>query len=406
MIEETKNNSTPDALAGVLAQFASAEALVEAAAAVREAGYRRWDCHSPFPIHGLDGAMGTRRTPLPWLVLGAGATGAVVALALQWWTNAFDYPLLVSGKPLFSLPANIPVAFELLVLFAGVAAFAGAILLCGLPRWAHPLLRSSAFRRVTTDGMFLSVEARDPRFDPKATPELLRSLGATSVELCYDSAAGRSVPVGLIWAAAVAAVLATLPPLMIARARAVKSDQPRVHLIQDMDFQPKYKPQTASRLFADGRAMRPPVDGTLAQGDLHSDGHFWRGKQGDAWATSFPMPVTAPLVQRGRQQFNVFCAPCHGLAGMGDGIVSQRALRRPDSAGWSPPLSLHSDEVRKQPVGQIFNTITHGIRKMPGYAAQIPPEDRWAIVLYVLALQRSQNAPLEDVPEGIRSQLR
>ncbi len=400
------NTEPRDELAGVLAQFPNAATLVEAATAVREAGYRRWDCHSPFPVHGIDTAMGTRRTPLPWLVLGAGLGGAMVAMGLQWWTNAFDYPLLISGKPLFSLPANIPVAFELIVLFAGLTAFLGAIVLCGLPRWAHPLLRSRTFRRVTTDGMFISIDATDPKFDVQATPNMLSSLGAVSVELCHEPAHARTIPSLLVWAVVVAGLLALLPPLFIARARATKSDQPRVHLVPDMDFQPKYKPQTASGLWADGRAMRAPVEGTLALGDLQSDDHFWRGKQGDGWAAAFPVPVTDRLMARGRQQFNVFCTPCHGLTGMGDGMISQRALRRSDSAGWVPPLSLHVEEVRKQPAGQVFNTITNGARKMPGYGAQIAAEDRWAIVLYILALQRSQNATLEDVPEAVRPQLR
>ncbi len=111
------------------------------------------------------------------------------------------------------------------------------------------------------------------------------------------------------------------------------------------------------------------------------------------------------FMTRGRERFKIYCAPCHGLAGEGDGITSERALAREDSPGWVKPLSLHSQGVREQPVGKIFNSITNGIRTMPAYASQIPPRDRWAIIVYVLALQRSQNALLDDLPPDERQQL-
>jgi mono/diheme cytochrome c family protein len=387
-----------------LAEFPGSEALIEAAAAVREAGYRRWDCHSPFPVHGIDRAMGIRGTPLPWLVFAAGVAGAVVALLLQWWTNAVDYPLVISNKPLFGLPANIAVAFELIILFAGITAFVGCLALNQLPRLAHPLLRSQRFRRVTSDGMFLSIEAADPRFDAAATPALLESLGATAVELCYEPTTGRAIPRPLVMGIVVVAALAVLPPLLIARARLVKSTEPRIHIITDMAFQPKYKMQAESPLFADSRAMRPAVPGTIADGQLQLDDHLYRGKLPDGrFATSFPMPVTEALMRRGQERFNVYCAVCHGMVGMGDGIVPQRTTAR--GKPWLP-ISLHEVSVRSQPVGQLFNTITNGIRTMPSYASQIPVEDRWAIVLYVRALQRSRAATLEDVPDELRDKIR
>jgi mono/diheme cytochrome c family protein len=393
-----------DVLCGVLAEFAGPEELVEAAAAVREAGYRRWDCHSPYPLHGIDRAMGIRMTPLPWLVLGAGIVGAAAALLMQWWMNAVDYPFLISAKPLFGIPANIAITFELIVLFSGLTAFFGAIALNRLPQLAHPLLRSERFRRVTSDGMFLWIEAADPRFDPAATSELLHGLGATAVELCYQPAAGRAIPRGLIVAVVVLVALAPLPPLLIARARSIKSTEPRIDLIQDMGTQPKYRPQASSSLFADGRAMRLPVPGTIAEGRLDADDHLYRGKlPGGDWASTFPLPVNEALMNRGQDRFNTYCAPCHGQAGMGDGMVSRRAIARRDR--WIPPLSLHVASVRDQPVGQLFHTVTNGIRTMPAYASQVSVEDRWAIILYVRALQRSQHATLDDVPRDLRDQL-
>jgi hypothetical protein len=173
-------------LYGLLAEFATPGGLLEAARTVRDAGYKRWDCYSPFPVHGLDRAMGMRDTRLPWLVLGGGLTGASVAILMQWWMNAVDYPLIVAGKPFFSLPANIPVAFELTVLLSAITAFAGMFLFNELPQFFHPTFRSERFRRATTDRFFIAIEASDPRFEIERTEALLRSLGSTHVEWLED----------------------------------------------------------------------------------------------------------------------------------------------------------------------------------------------------------------------------
>jgi len=392
-------------VAAVLAQYASSDDLIAAARKVRDAGLPRWDCHSPYPVHGIDPAMGIRRTILPWLVMGAGLTGAAAALLMQWWTNAVDYPYIISGKPLFSVPANIPITFELIVLFAGIVAFLATIVLNNLPRFGHPVLRSDAFRRATNDGFFLSIEADSPAFDEEKMVELLRSTGAVTVETIRMPQVDARLPSWLIIGLVVIGLLALLPPLWIAKVRASTADLTRFNIVSDMDYQPKFKPQAPNPMFADGRASRLPVPGTIAVGDLDGDPHQNLGKQGADWAKTFPQPVNDAMVRRGQQRFVIYCAPCHGLAGEGDGIVSKRALTRADPT-WIPPLSLHVDSVKAQPVGQIFNTITNGVRKMPAYGPQISVDDRWAIVLYVRALQRSQSARLEDVPVEVRSQLR
>ena len=378
------------------------DTLVSAARSVREAGLRRWDSYSPFPVHGIDGAMGIRSTILPWLVLGAGITGAVVALLMQWWTNAIDYPLNISGKPLFSLPANIPVTFELIILFSALTAFFGVLVLNGLPRFNNPLLEQERFLRATTDRFFIAIDASDPEFDAQRVRDMLQAAGATSRRRSARSRV--NLPRfrwRFTWSASWSLCLALIPPLWIAKDRRTKSDTPRMHPVRDMDLQPKFKPQAVTPLFANGQTMRLPVPGTVASGDLRDDEHFYQGLVGREFATTLPaqlQPVTMALMTRGRERFRIYCAPCHGLAGEGDGITSERALARADSPGWVKPLSLHSQGVREQPVGKIFNTITNGIRTMPAYAAQIPPRDRWAIIVYVLALQRSQNALLEDLP--------
>jgi mono/diheme cytochrome c family protein len=398
-------NAPPPEVVGLLAEFDGPETLKAAAARLRDEGFTRWDVHSPFPVHGMERAMGIRPTVLPWLVLGAGITGGIVALLTQWWINAVGYPFIVSGKPLFSLPANIPITFEVIVLFSAIAAFGGALMLGRLPQFLHPVFSGKRFRQATTDGFFISVEAADPKFDRSATGALVESLGATAVELCRETAEGRRFPVILPWVIAVAITLALVPPVLIAWYRAVPKRSPRIHIIQDMDFQPTYRTQAASPRFDDGRTMRPPVPGTIADGRLEEDDHLLRGKVGEQWVTTFPGPVNKAMIERGRERFNIFCAPCHGLLGNGQGMTSIRATER-EEPEWKPPTSIHAGDVRQQPVGQIFGTITNGLDKMPAYGWQVPVEDRWAIVLYVRALQRSQNAGVDDVPEEIRPQLR
>lgn len=221
------------------------------------------------------------------------------------------------------------------------------------------------------------------------------------------------MPKPLIYLLLIGTVLALIPPALIARARSVKSDMPRIHIIQDMDDQAKFKAQKVNELFADGRAMRRPVTGTMAQGDLYGDDHYAKGVTAGAWATALPtqVPLTMKTLERGRGRFDIYCSPCHGYSGFGDGVVHQRAMLLQNNPAisngttWVQPKSMHAPDVRVQPIGQIYNTITNGVRNMSGYAAQIPVDDRWAIAAYVKALQRSQNARPDDIPAAQRANL-
>jgi hypothetical protein len=169
-------------LFGYLVSFDKVDELLVAATSIRDAGYTCWDAHTPFVIHGLDAAMGIKKTVLPYIVFLAGLTGAAVGLLLQWWTNAVDYPFLISGKPLFSLPANIPVAFETTILFAAISALIGMLALNGLPQLSHPLFANRSFKRATDDRFLISIEASDPIFEATKTRELLESISGKPVE--------------------------------------------------------------------------------------------------------------------------------------------------------------------------------------------------------------------------------
>ena len=199
VMTETKasDSTTEDRVWGLAAEFDSPGKVLKAASKVHEAGYRWWDCCTPFPVHGLDQAMGIRPTILPVLVFFAGLTGTSIAFALQTFTNATDwnvwamvwvtgYPYLISGKPLLSLPAFIPVMFELTILFSALGSFGMMFGFNGLPRLHHPLFRSRRFRRATDDRFFIVIEARDPSFFRARTQAFLESLDPIAVEAVED----------------------------------------------------------------------------------------------------------------------------------------------------------------------------------------------------------------------------
>lgn len=160
---------------------------------------------------------------------------------------------------------------------------------------------------------------------------------------------------------------------------------------QDMHDQPKYKALAASNFFEDHRASRPLVEDTVARGNLREDTVLYTGKSGDQFVKDFPLPVTAELLARGQNRFNIYCTPCHGRAGDGKGMVVSRGAKQPPS--------YHIDRLRESPHGYFYDVITNGFGAMYDYSAQIQdPKDRWAIVAYIRVLQRSRYSPESDVP--------
>jgi mono/diheme cytochrome c family protein len=161
---------------------------------------------------------------------------------------------------------------------------------------------------------------------------------------------------------------------------------------QDMQDQPRFKPLAQSDFFADLRSARPPVEGTVARGQLREDSYFYTGKLGNGPGDYMPFPVTDQVLARGRERFDIYCAPCHSRVGDGNGVIVQRGFRRPPS--------FHIERLRKAPLGYFFDVMTNGFGAMPDYASQIPPSDRWSIIAYIRALQLSQAATMSDVPSG------
>jgi Cytochrome C oxidase, cbb3-type, subunit III len=163
---------------------------------------------------------------------------------------------------------------------------------------------------------------------------------------------------------------------------------------QDMQDQPKFFPQRGTDFYADGRSVRPQVENTVARGQLHEDSYFSTGMQGGKEGDGMPFAVTPSVLERGQERFNIYCTPCHSRVGNGAGMIVQR--------GYRPAGNFHTARLMAAPLGHFFNVMTNGYGAMPDYAAQLTPQDRWAVVAYIKALQLSQNAKPGDAAPGVQ----
>jgi mono/diheme cytochrome c family protein len=436
---------------GLFAEYDSVDSLLAACRRVRDAGYTKTDAFAPFAVHGIDTALGIKPSKLPFIALGGGLTGTVIALLMQIWMNGINYPYIISGKPyVLSLPAFMPVAFELTVLLASFGAFFGMWALNGLPRFSNPMFTDPRFDRATDDKFFLFIDSRDQRFDADGVRQLFSDTGSQYINTVVEDDSPTRIPrfLPLIWFAMIG--FSIVPLLIVAKMRVTNSSKPRFHVFYDMDFSPARDAQQTTSLFADSRAMRPDVPGTVARGQLDDGLDFLTGinidkltsqdppraerlvrtflapaadespadaadAPGDAqpsvmdttpWLQENPLKLTSAALEQGQEQFNIYCAACHGRNGKGNGLVNQRA-QKILAQQWIPPASLHQPALYsdKYPDGKLFSTISNGIRKMPGYAGQIKTRDRWAIVAYVRALQQSQAASIDLIPADQRESL-
>ena len=362
--------TSPD-IYGLMAEFDDPNALVAATHRAYAEGYREMDAYSPFPIEELHEALGGGHTRLPLIVLMGGVLGCIGGYSLQYWVAAIAYPINVGGKPFHSWPAFIPVTFECTILAAALSAVLGMLALNGLPTPYHPV-----FNVLPRD----RVEGRE-----------IRSRSDAAVP--RDAQPSRSDDGGRLMRAPQTFRLApSMALLMAALGMAAAGCR------QDLHDQPKYIPLRESPFFADQRSARPLVPGTVARGQLREDALLYTGKVNGADATVFPFPIDERVMARGQQRFDIYCSPCHGRTGLGDGMVVRRGYRRPPS--------YDDERLRTAPVGHFFDVITNGFGAMPDYAAQVKPEDRWAIVAYIRALQLSRRGTLSDVPAAERDKLR
>ena len=367
---------------GVTALFNDPNAITSAAKKVANAGFTKWDVNSSYPIHGIEKAMKLKPSMLGIVTLISGLSGIVVALLMMWWTMSVDYPMIIGGKPYFSLPAFIPITFEVTVILATVSTVVAMFaFFFGLPRNVHALHDTVYMKKVSRDHFGIVIEAIDPKFDEKNTLEFLKNLKPLSTEIIYFPEK-ENYPVFelrfIMFLIGVAVVVSlgtyiTLNKLMYL--------QP----FNWMESQAKLIPQRTTDFFSDGRSMRLPVEGTVAKGFIP---YPFEGETNPVQVLSNPYFPTEENLSLGKRKFLTYCSPCHGNFGDGDSRL----------AGQFPnPPTLHSDRVRSFPDGMIYHIITNGQNIMPSYASQVNRQERWAIVNYIRALQRAKNATEEDL---------
>ncbi len=372
---ETKN------LHSVAALFDTPEKIINAANKVKDAGYKKFDVNTPYPVHGMDKAMGLGQSKIGWITLFFGFSGAIFIFLFMGWTMAMNYPYVVGGKPFFSFPAFIPITFEVTVLSGSIATIVGMLaVFFNLPSLNDPIQDSDYLKQVSTDKFGILIQAANEKFDKEKVVEFLKSLGASTIEYIYEPEKEEFKilqPKFMVFLALVAILTSggtyvTLNKLMY------------VIPFNWMDRQSKSNPQSETTFFHDGFAMRMPVKGTIAKGFMP---YPYQGQAQPNEVLSNPTLPTKEILELGQRKFLTFCSPCHG--NYADGNSRLRGQ-------FPPGPTLHSDKIIGYSDGMIYNIITNGQNAMPSYAYQIPREQRWAIIDYIRVLQRAQNPKPSD----------
>ncbi|MCX6135402.1 MAG: DUF3341 domain-containing protein [Ignavibacteriales bacterium] len=373
-------------LFAVTALFDTPDEIIRAAHETHAAGYTRYDVNTPYPVHGMDGAMGLKQSRLGVFALVFGLLGAVLAVGLMTWVTLVDYPLVIGGKPFWSWPAFVPVAFEITVLMASVLSVVTMIVLYfKFPNISHPLHDTPYMKKVSSDKFGVCIQADDPQFNEAEVSKFLKKAGGKDVASVYydlvDLDHGkRMFDPGFLGVLAITAVVVSVSTYVIFNQ--VLFMEP----FSWMSTQAKQKAQRPSELFKDGIGMRPPVEGTVARGFMP---YAFKGKPEEAGKNLVnPLLPTKEVLERGKARYFTYCSPCHGNFARGDSRLRGQ---------FPNPPTLHSDKVRNWPDGSIYHVITEGQNVMPSYASQISRDDRWAIVNYVRVLQRAHNAKESDL---------
>lgn len=374
-------------LYAITALFSTPNDIIAAAKAVQVAGYTKYDVHTPYPVHGMDGAMGLKETKLGFVTLAAGIMGAVGMISFASWVASVDYPQVIGGKPYWSWPAFVPVTYEIAVLMAVLLTVGFMIaFFFKFPNVSHPLHDTPYMKSVSSDKYGIVIQAEDPKFNEAEVRALLKKLGGSVDAVYYSDEFVNFKPkmfepkfllllAGIAFATSAGAYvywnkLLFLPPF------------------DWMMEQPKFKPQMKSEFYADGFAMRLPVEGTVARGFIPYPYKATDKADSVGRLLVNPLLPTKQVMERGKQKYLTFCSPCHGNFGTGESRLQGQ---------FPNPPTLHSDKVRNWTDGSIFHVMTVGQNVMPSYQYQITRDERWAIVHYVRALQRAHNAKESDI---------
>ncbi len=373
-------------LYGYTGLFDTPDEIIEAAEKTAAEGFQKYDVHTPYPVHGMDTAMKLKPSKLPYIALVVGLSALFGMFIFMYWMTTIDYPVIVGGKPFFSFPAWVPVLFEITVLSASIGTVVSMIaIFFKFPNISHPLHDTDFIKSVTSDKYGISIEAEDPKFDEEYVRSFLSSIGAKSITPIYwdnDEVNFKNTvlqPKFITFLLVVALAVSgttyfTLNKLMF------------MVPFNWMREQEKFIPQEVSTFFEDGRSMRSPVNGSVARGNMpyrFSDKPEEAGK-----ALVNPMAITKGNLELGKKKFDIYCSPCHGYFGKGDSRLRGQ---------FPNPPSLHSEKVRNWSDGRIYAVIMDGQNVMPSYASQLSRNERWAVILYLRALQRSLNAKESDL---------
>lgn len=373
-------------LYGYTGLFDTPDEIIEAAEKTAAEGFQKYDVHTPYPVHGMDAAMKLKPSKLPYIALVVGLSALFVMFIFMYWMTTIDYPVIVGGKPFFSFPAWVPVLFEITVLSASIGTVVTMIaIFFKFPNISHPLHDTDFIKSVTSDKYGISIEAEDPKFDEEYVRSFLASIGAKSITAIYwdnDEVNFKNTvlqPKFITFLIVVALAVSgttyfTLNKLMF------------MVPFNWMREQSKYIPQEVSTFFPDGFSMRVPVKGTVARGNMP---YRYTGDPDAAGKELInPLAITEKNLELGKKKFDIYCSPCHGYFGKGDSRLRGQ---------FPNPPSLHSEKVRNWSDGRIYAVLMDGQNVMPSYASQLNRNERWAVILYVRALQRSLNAKESDL---------
>lgn len=366
--------------------FDTPDEIIHAVEKTSEHGFKKYDVHTPYPLHGMNKAMKLPPSKLGYVALVVGLSGALAALLTMFWMSAVDYPIIIGGKPFFSFPAYVPVMFEVTVLSASIATVLTMLFIFfKLPNNAHPLHDTPYMKKVSSDKYGISIQAEDEKFNEEDVKQFLAELGAKEITPIYYDNEEINHKHKILEPKFIGFLLFT----------ALLTSGVSYFVLNKLLFMPpfdwmmeqeKLNPQSASTVFSDGFGMRKPVEGTIARGYIP---YLFHGQPEAAEANLInPLPVTKDVIDLGQKKYDTFCSPCHGYYGEGDSRLQGQ---------FPNPPSLHSEKVRNWKDGRIYHIITDGQNVMPSYASQITSEERWAIVHYIRVLERALNAKESDL---------
>ncbi|MGE5811019.1 MAG: quinol:electron acceptor oxidoreductase subunit ActD [Ignavibacteria bacterium] len=368
-------------LFGITALFDTPDEIIHAADKV-SAVYKDFDVNTPYPVHGMDRAMKLKSSKIGFITLVFGLSGAVFALLFMGWAMSMDYPMIIGGKPFFSLPAYIPITFEVTVLLATVSTVIGLLtFFFNYPQNTHPLIDTPYMKAVSLDKFGICIYASDSHFDEKKVRDLLEDLKGKNIESVYyqeKESYALFDPKFIIFLVIIAVVVSgatyiTLNKLMY---------------LPPFDFmlwQNKTYVQSTSNFYADKFGMRTPVEGTVARSFIP---YPYTGQPEPVKTLVNPLLPAKENLELGRRKFLTYCSPCHGDYADGTSRLNQQ---------FPNPPSLHTDRARNFTDGRIYHIITNGQNIMSSYSSQITREERWAIVNYIRVLQRAKNAKESDL---------